>query len=352
LQICDLRRRLAEETRLREERRAFRNYRSEAGGRTWWEMEDLPRIEELSRLLTQLDALDREVERLRRYAFLPPGKPLRELPPATQRVRSIRPYRAAYQAIVSHFRSYRTTLDNVSLLTRAKSLPVLYEWWCALQVIRSLRGCLRPRGDPTGAASPFRRLVEERTRLVIEFAPDQQIDFEDEAGRLVRLRYQPRYTAEAGSDEDYGLLGGKGERTPDFALEIFSAPELHRAIPDVLVILDAKYTSASQQEKLEEVQLKYGKIGVFRTGRLLSRQVWALTASAAESRGPTEPEWARFCTVDNRAFWSPEFDMTSPVTGTVQAKPLLPGRRSPLDNLLRLLLSRCGLRLRDEATPG
>jgi hypothetical protein len=50
--------------------------------------------------------------------------------------------------------------------------------------------------------------------------------------------------------------------------------------------------------------------------------------------------------VDNLAFWSDEFDMSSPVSGAVQARPLSPLRPSPLEALLRQLLSRCGLRLR------
>ncbi|HEX4622267.1 MAG TPA: DUF2357 domain-containing protein, partial [Myxococcaceae bacterium] len=88
VQIQDLRRRLSQEIRWREERRLFRNYRPEPGAKTWWEAEDLPRIEEFSRLRSQLDSMDREVGRLSRFAFLPPAPPLREVPPSTPLIRS------------------------------------------------------------------------------------------------------------------------------------------------------------------------------------------------------------------------------------------------------------------------
>src|SRR5581483_6295871 len=133
---------------------------------------------------------------------------------------------------------------------------------------------LRLRGEARHA-SPFRRLAEERTRFVIEFSPDRIVDFEDADGRLVRLRYQPSYRAAHASG--YGLLGPEHERTPDLALEVFSAPDPNRVVPDLIVVLDAKYTSASQAEKLETVRQKYSKIGIFRTGLILSRPVWALT---------------------------------------------------------------------------
>src|SRR5205823_2359601 len=79
-------------------------------------------------------------------------------------------------------------------LPRIKSLPELYERWCVLEVMRCRRSCLR-LGSPAAQAgsSPVRRLAEERERLVVEFAADQALDFEDAAGRLVRLRYVPRY---------------------------------------------------------------------------------------------------------------------------------------------------------------
>ena len=99
--------------------------------------------------------------------------------------------------------------------------------------------------------------------------------------------------------------------------------------------------------KLDEVKRKYDKIGVFRTGKVLSQQVWAITPMAAAARRPQRggelPEWASYCTVDNVGFWSDDFDDNSSVAGVLQAKPKMPAGRPPLDTLPRLLLRRAGV---------
>src|SRR5215471_19996309 len=51
LQVRDLRRRMEHEIGMREERRQYRNRRPADGGKSWWESEDLPRIEEMTNLL-------------------------------------------------------------------------------------------------------------------------------------------------------------------------------------------------------------------------------------------------------------------------------------------------------------
>jgi hypothetical protein len=347
VQIQDLRRRISQEISWREERRLFRNHRPEPGARTWWETEDLPRIEEFSRLRSQLDGMDHEAERLSRFEFLPPAPPLREVPASTPLIRSRRPYAAAFHVVTSHFHSYRATLDNAALLARAKSLPVLYEWWCALQVVRCLRANLRQRETDSSSPSPFRRLDDERTRFVLDFAPDQMVDFEDGNGALVRLRYQPNYSADrTKAPSGYGWLGRGAQRTPDLALEIVLSPDPALLVPDLIVVLDAKYSSTSQAEKLDEVRRKYGQVGVFRTGQRLSRQVWALTPALPENTNSEAGSgWEAHCTVDNFSFWSEDFDMSGTVNGAVQAKPLLPLRPPPLELLLCLILRRCGVRL-------
>jgi hypothetical protein len=293
--------------------------------------------------------MDGELAGLGRFPFLPHGAVLREMPRSTPLFRGHRAYATAFKVIVAHFQAYRVMVDSEGLLMRAKSLPVLYEWWCVLEVLRGLQGCLRLcEGQTFERGSPFRRMQAERDRLLIDFAPDQAVDFEDDRGRLVRMRYVPSYRGiRASQGLAYGLLGPEDERTPDIAVEVFPAGQRGSPVPELLIVMDAKYSSAPHGQKLEEVHRKYGKIGVFKTGRLLSRQVWALAPSAAAGWRHDGMELAAFCTVDNWAFWSDQFDMSSPVAGVVQAKPdLQPGRR-PLAELLRLLLRRSGVVLRE-----
>jgi hypothetical protein len=270
------------------------------------------------------------------------------VPQSTPLLRSNRAYASAYKTVLGHFRSFRVRLGEDHLLTRGKSLPVLYEWWCALEVMRVLQGCLKLcEQQPQGRDSPFRRLEAERTRFVVEFTPDQAVDFEDDTGRLVRLRYVPSYRdEEASGGLAYGLLSSEEERTPDIALEIFPIGDRSNPVPDLIAVFDAKYTSVPHRNKLEEVRLKYGKIGVFATGLVLSRQVWALVPGGPLPSRSYGPAFSAHCTVDNSGFWRDDYDMRSWTAGVIQAKPRLGLERLPLEGLIRLLLRRAGVAVR------
>ena len=347
-QVAELTGRLHADIAVRMERKAFRDRPGPDGAKSWWEAEDWPRVVEMRRVLENLRAMRGEIARLSRYPFLPPGAELRDVPQSTPLIRSNRAYAAAYRVTLAHFRAFRVRLDGGNLLTRGKSLPVLYEWWCFLEVLRVLRQALTQReGKPDGSGTPFRRLASERAGFVVEFGADQAIDFEDGGGRLIRLRYVPSYRrpADAGGSA-YGLLGPEGERTPDIALEVFPASDLPTLVPDLIVVFDAKYTTQPHLKKLEEVRLKYGKVGVFDTGKVLSRQVWALVPSAPVRPSSHGPEWSAHCTADNVGFWSENYDMSSSTAGVVRAKPRMGEGRAPLDGLLWLILKRANVAVR------
>ncbi len=348
LQLADLELRLLSEIEVREERKTFYHRPTGEGEKSWWESEDLPRILEMKKLLDNLHAMQTELHRLSRYPFLPRGAELREIPQSTPLLRSNRAYSSAFRTVLSHFKSFRVRLGEDHLLTRGKSLPVLYEWWCVLEVLRILQACMKQCDDePRGRGSPFRRLESERTRFVVEFTPDQAVDFEDDAGRLVRLRYVPSYRPErASSGLAYGLLSPEEERTPDIALEVFPPGDGNDRSPELIIVFDAKYSMVPHMQKLEEVRLKYGKIGQFETGKVLSRQVWALVPSMPYPSRIAGPEWSANCTVDNSGFWSENYDMGSWTAGVIQAKPRLALQRPPLEGLVRLLLRRAGVSVR------
>ncbi len=346
-QLADLSDRLRVDIDQRLARRIDRHRPAGPGEKSWWETEDEPRILEMRRLQDQFKALRTDLARLRRYPFLPPGVEMREVPASTPLIRSNRAYSAAYRVILNHFRAYRVRLDGGHLLSRGKSLPVLYEWWCALEVLRVLRESLAMANDqPAGRGTPFRHQDAERPGFVVEFAADQAVDFEDGAGRLVRLRYVPSYRRELDSGGSaYGLLGYEAERTPDLALEVFG-PDREHPVPELIVVLDAKYTTQPHSKKLEEVRLKYEKIGEFETGRVLSRQTWAIVPMPPSRVTGRGPDWARHCTVDNVGFWSERYDMASPTAGVVRARPRSDDGRPALDGLIRLILKRAGVAVR------
>jgi len=345
LQIADLRMRAGRDLERRRANRAWRDRRGPDGGPSWWEQEDAPRIRELEQELEALSRLDGEVVSLLRLPFLPPAEPLREAPRVTPLFRSHRAYADAFRAIVTHFQAFRVSLDGGHLLARARSLPVLYEWWCYLDVLRLLGSMLTLAGSDSPDDSPFRRLNEQRDRFVVEFAADQSLDFHDRTGRLVRLRYVPRYRNRfLDRAMGYGLLGPEPEMTPDIALEIYRDARTDEP-PELIVVLDAKYSLLPHAQLLDRVRSKYGRIGLFATGSVLSRQVWALAPTAPMGGPYLSPSWANSCTADNLSFWSDAFDASAPVAGVVHARPLL-GTPSPLESLLRWTLEREGLVLR------
>jgi len=335
-QLADLRTGLTAEVAWREAQRPYRDRPGPGGAPSWWESEDRPRIEECRRLIRQSNAVESEVNRLARYRFLPPGEPLSVLPASTPLVRSHRAYGSAYRVIAEHVAGHNLRTDPGYLVTRARSLPVLYEWWCALEVIRIVRACF----EAAGGAGFGRRLETDPGKYVVEFAPDQSLDYTDAAGRLVRLRYQPAYLP-PGEGRLVGLLGRGAVRTPDLAIEVYDLG--NSVVPALIIVLDAKYTSAPHPVKLDSVKLKYDRIGEYQTGRVLGRQVWALVPGRPLRPVGTGRGWPDECTADNVGVFSDAFDIGSSVVGVVHAAPLIGPGYSAVEMLLRHLFQRCGL---------
>ncbi len=351
-QLVDLRQRIDAEIEDRSQRKRWRSVSRDAGSSTWWESEDLPRIEELQRCGLEVARLWKVTDRWGHYPFLPPGKCLTQKPQSTPLFHNHAVYRRVFRVIAGHFTAYEATLDTHKLLTQARSLPVLYEWWCAVRVIRILSGGLMPLlHDPLSRPIISTRLEQQGQRFTIEFSADQAINFHDSQGARVRYRYQPEYLACRGaSGPAVGALDAASVRTPDMALEVFPADSASRDVPALIIVLDAKYSSASQWDKMTEVTTKYSKIGDGKTGRVLSRQVWALTPAAPANGGKGE-ELPGYCTVDNEAFWSEHFDVNNPVNGAVMTRPVRPGEFDPLQELLASLLKRAGVVFAGETQP-
>lgn len=339
-QLADLRQRIDAEITSRESRKGWRNVTREPGQPTWWESEDLPRVEELQHFRQEVTRLRAAVEHWLALPFLSLGQPLRHEPVSTPLFRNNDIYRRVFRVMAAHFRTYRATLDTHPLMTRARSLPVLYEWWCAVRVLRILAGGLMPRGHGPDRPLISTLLAGNERRFTIEFTSDQAMDFTDGAGHRVRFRYQPVY---GGLRGPVAVLDSGSVRTPDMALEVYMPGE---SMPELIVVLDAKYSRATQREKMTEVSTKYAKIGDPRTGKVLSRQVWALTPVAPLGRGEA---LRGACTVDNVGFWSGDFEMAHPVNGALQMRPVGLGAFDPLRELLTVLLTRAGVQYGEKA---
>ncbi|MFQ3650675.1 MAG: DUF2357 domain-containing protein [Gemmataceae bacterium] len=328
-QLADLRQRIDTEIAMREERRAWRNLRRDPNAPSWWETEDKPRIEELHRCKEQLKPLRASIEQWFRLPFLVSGSPLRHPPPLTPLFRNQVLYRRAWRTMAQHYHSSQATLDLQPLLTQVRSLPVLYQWWCAVRVLRILASGLIPLQTESLLAADGRTFS-------LEFKPNQSVEFGDALGHRLRYRYEPVYTAQD-SERLPCVLDSKARRTPDLAIEIF-APGATDSLPELILIFDAKYTSRTPWEKMLEVASKYGRIGDARTGRILSRQVWALTPTGNEGT-----RLSQCCEVDNTAFWSPHFNGQGTVNGALVTLPVAPGGYDPLRDLLRTILRQVGV---------
>jgi hypothetical protein len=342
-QLNDLRQRIDVEVAERTDRKRWRSHARGPDTATWWESEDLPRIDELQRCREEVQHLHASVVKWGALPFLPPGGELRQRPQSTPLFRNHPIYRRVFRVIAGHFLFYQATLDVQPLMTRARSLPVLYEWWCAVRVIGTLSRLLLPQAhDPLSRPIISTHLAREGKRFTIEFSPNQVISFTDGHGCRVRFRYQPEYhAARLPPGPTCGVLDAAAIRTPDMAIEVFR-PHSPADLPDLIIVLDAKYSSQSQAEKMTEVTTKYAKIGDGRTGRILSRQVWALTP-AAPAHAALREGLAQYCTVDNVAFWSAEFDANNPVNGAVQARPVAHGAFDPIHTLIATLLKLSGV---------
>ena len=342
-QLAELRPKLEGEIRWREGRKSWRNHATTDGQATWWQTDDEPRIAELKRCLLESQALAETLRRLGQAHFLLTGRPLVAQPTTTPRFQHLPHYRRLFQAIDRHFLSFQVTFETQALLSRVRSLPVLYELWCSVRVLRILsQGLRRTAAGGAGASLVRTTALSTNTQFSLDLTPDRSIDFEDALGHRVRFRYQPEYRA---TFSGVGLLDGARTRTPDMALEFFAATN-STAIPDGILVLDAKYTHIGHLQKMAELGQKYGRIGDPRTGRVLSRHVWALTPAEAAHRGE-RTHLKGFATVDNLGFWSADFDSHSPVNGALETRPTRPGAYDPLKQFLVKQLGHAGVEWRD-----
>jgi hypothetical protein len=347
LQASELRHRITSEIAIRNARRGFRHRPKGDGQKTWWETEDLPRIEQLEGLLPPTDHVLKSLNRMSESWLLQEDSPLDSAPISTPLFRNNAPYSRLFRLMKEHFLSSRIVIDSDSMLKQIKSIPPLFEWWCVLEVMNYLNRSLTLVSPGNSRETPFKRLVSGGTdRFVVSLESEQFIDFLDSNDTLVRLRYEPHYRRhQKRLNSDFGLLSQDASlKTPDIAIEVYEKSK-HTGVPRLIVILDAKYSRSSHESKLQELRGKYSAIGNFHTGEVLSRQIWALTPRS--SSHAAEPDLRRFCTVDNVAFWNSDFDTNQIVSGAIEMRPASAETDAPLEKLLCLILRRAGVSLND-----
>ncbi len=230
--------------------------------------------------------------------------PLDQVRGATHLIRHDPSYRQVYrmwQAMQQHLAIVPGAPFDLAII----ELPLLYERWCALQVVRALLaagGTLREQrllarsSDDDAALVPSLQLSSDAPLLIVE-----------SAGWTLTLRYQPRYRpapATLSCTEELVSLD-RHTRVPDITIEATRAG----AAPRVLVF-DAKYRLEHEgwgvpRDALAEAYAYAGAIGY--------RGAPAVTAALLLYPGSGEPE--RY-------------------PGGAGAVPLLPGATTALDAAL------------------
>ncbi len=340
---------LAEETRRNiariqaEAERRRRGQRNFAPGPSGiWAKREAPRILALQGLEAGAKGLlSRARDLRRRHEFLPAdAPPLRRPPDLTKRFAHVGAYAVLYRAMREYFKGHEVDLEDWNLLVGAKSLPVLWEYWVVLKVIRFLQRKLHYAFSPwESSGSLFRRLGGFRDRYTYDLASDRRLELSDAAGRRIVFRYQPRYVAMSGALGPHGAAYGRLKRRgapyePDIALELYPAGAPEAAVPEHIVLLDAKYTSRSHDEVLQSL-LRYRNIGELRTGRRLVRQIWALTNAFPPQHGlEGTPALETDITLDNEAFFDSAFSAQGEVCGAIGLRPGKERAQEPLELLL------------------
>ncbi|HVR73904.1 MAG TPA: nuclease domain-containing protein [Planctomycetota bacterium] len=326
----------------------------------WAEREE-PKIQSLRDLEARARVLlSRSKDLRRRHDFLPAeAPPLYHPPELTKRFAHAGAYSVLYRAMREHFLEQRVDPDNRSVLVGARSLPVLWEYWVVLKVVEFLQRTLRFSVAPwESASSIYRRVIGSRDRYSLDLASERRLDFVDAEGRRILLRYQPRYWTMRRRGELFGRLRAEGAPfEPDISIEIYARGAQAEAaaarpgpggdaLPEHIVILDAKYTTRRQEEVLQSI-LRYRNIGEFGTGRRLARHVWALTNAPRDpdahvikraGSGEDASRLEEHATVDNEAFFVSGFSAAGETCGVLCLRPEKRKAEEPLHVWLRSIL--------------
>jgi len=295
--------------------------------------------------------LSRSRDLRRRHDFLPADAPaLHRAPEITKRFAHVGAYSLLYRAMREHHRSQRIDPGGSAVEVGLKSLPDLWEHWVVLRVIECLQRRFRYTASPWESPdSLFRRVVGFKDRYLIDLAADRRLDLVDEGGSRILFRYQPRYPSISRREAGYGRLKRRAAPyEPDIAIEIYAPGEDEPSLPMHIIIFDAKYSSRSHDELLEDI-LRYRNIGDFRTGRRLVRQIWAVTTSLRQPRSPPSDTggWTApletLVTVDNEAFLDPGASEAE-ACGVIGIRPGPSTRGDALDALLGRILGGLGVR--------
>lgn len=240
-----------------------------------FEERDLPRARVMDELATRSDRLSSAFGALRtRSDFLSEaGLPRTAFGPTPLFLN--RPaYREAYEALRDASGPLGLLVDTGPLAMSLRNLATLYEYWCFICVIDSLRTRF---GSPVGDEGPaLAEVYDEIYRP--DLRPGQRIEFDGGKLGSVAVCYEPDFLpvreARARRARFAASLTGSALR-PDIVVEVARDEEVN------LLLLDAKSTDSFTMEHLRAVADYLIQIHETGTGRQPARQLFLLHRDAA-----------------------------------------------------------------------
>lgn len=263
--------------------RTFRQ-RASGGEAGLYELEDMPRLQQLRTAIERADRLRRGIDQAQALPLLRDVQPRLSLP-ATPVFEHVHPYRRIRDEFHRYLHSSLILLED-GFDERLKSTQRMYEQWVFFQLAAALRNaglhCV-------SQDALFHR--SQRFRYTLDLDRGASLAFRAADGRTIVLRYEPWVlpyaAAQQRGDSLYRGTRGEAAWSPDVVLEVLgNNPNTGASEVDYAVVVDAKYTTRIQDHHWNDTR-KYRDIRATQTRRQVVYQLWLAYPNAEEQ---VEPE--------------------------------------------------------------
>jgi len=246
--------------------------RGAEGRSSVYEERDLPRAVAMDELAARADRLAGAFASLRKDAPFLAGAGTPRTPFGPTPLFLNRPaYREAYEALRDASGPLGVLVDTGPVTTSLRNLATLFEYWCYLRVVESVR---RRFGPPSGAEMPA-EVYDDIYRP--DLRPGQRVEFEGGAlGRVVvgyEWDFPPAREARRSGARFAASLTGAPLR-PDIVVEVTKNGQSR------LLLLDAKSTDNFTTDRLRDVVDYLIQIHETGAGRQPARQLFLLHRDA------------------------------------------------------------------------
>jgi hypothetical protein len=266
--------------------RPFRQHPTVRGGRTLYDSEDRPRVEQLHVALARARRLACCLAKAQSLDLFRDVVPRFSLP-ATPIFDHVRPYRRIRDEFRRYVRSALILLED-GFEERLKSTQRLYEQWVFFQIAAAFRRAGLRCVSHDGLFHRARRF-----RFTLDVDRGARLTFLAPEGRAIMLRFEPwvlpHATARQRRDTVYRGTRGESPWSPDILIEFLDRAQVGGESAEVAyaVVIDAKYTDRIQEYHWDDTR-KYLEIRATSTRRQVVKQLWLAYPCADEHIVPED----------------------------------------------------------------